>query len=74
MSERKRAEDALALGSPIPVAPAPVDPVDAVPSAKVSPSPGTASHSASEAALSAEEQMERFAEDLKENDWGHQPC
>jgi shikimate dehydrogenase len=24
--------------------------------------------------LSAEEQMERFANDLKENDWGHQPC
>lgn len=22
----------------------------------------------------AEEQMERFAQDLKENDWGHQPC
>ena len=25
-------------------------------------------------APSAEEQMERFEEDLKENDWGHQPC
>ena len=24
--------------------------------------------------LSAEEQMERYEEDLKENDWGHQPC
>jgi shikimate dehydrogenase len=24
--------------------------------------------------LSPEEQMERFAADLKENDWGHQPC
>jgi len=24
--------------------------------------------------LSSEEQMERFEEDLKENDWGHQPC
>jgi hypothetical protein len=23
---------------------------------------------------SPEEQMERFEEDLKENDWGHQPC
>jgi hypothetical protein len=21
-----------------------------------------------------EEQMEKFEEDLKENDWGHQPC
>ncbi|MBI3869332.1 MAG: hypothetical protein HY299_12490 [Verrucomicrobia bacterium] len=26
------------------------------------------------AALTPEEQMERFADDLKENDWGHQPC
>jgi hypothetical protein len=25
-------------------------------------------------ALSAEEQMEQFEEDLKETDWGHQPC
>ncbi len=24
--------------------------------------------------LSEEEQMERFAEQLKEDDWGHQPC
>ena len=24
--------------------------------------------------LTADEQMERFANDLKENDWGHQPC
>ena len=24
--------------------------------------------------LSPEEQMERYEEDLKENDWGHQPC
>ena len=24
--------------------------------------------------LSAEEQMERFEKELKENDWGHQPC
>jgi hypothetical protein len=28
----------------------------------------------SEKVLSAEEQMERFEEDLKESDWGHQPC
>jgi hypothetical protein len=25
-------------------------------------------------ALTPEEQMERFAEELKEQDWGHQPC
>jgi len=24
--------------------------------------------------LSPEEQMERFAQELKEADWGHQPC
>lgn len=24
--------------------------------------------------LTPEEQMERFAKELKENDWGHQPC
>ena len=24
--------------------------------------------------LSAEEQMERYEEALKEDDWGHQPC
>jgi hypothetical protein len=74
MSERKQAEDALALGAPIPVVPASADSVDAVPSAKVSPPPGSALQSASGPALSAEEQMERFAQDLKENDWGHQPC
>lgn len=26
------------------------------------------------AGLSAEEQMAAFEEDLKESDWGHQPC
>lgn len=26
------------------------------------------------AAVSPEEQMARFEEDLKESDWGHQPC
>jgi hypothetical protein len=25
-------------------------------------------------ALSPDEQMEQFEEDLKENDWGHRPC
>jgi hypothetical protein len=27
-----------------------------------------------EPGLSPEEQLARFEEDLKENDWGHQPC
>jgi hypothetical protein len=30
--------------------------------------------SGSDKLLSPEEQMEQFEEDLKENDWGHQPC
>jgi hypothetical protein len=30
--------------------------------------------SGSNKVLSPEEQMEQFEEDLKENDWGHQPC
>ena len=30
--------------------------------------------SGSDKVLSPEEQMEQFEEDLKENDWGHQPC
>lgn len=29
---------------------------------------------AEESELSAEEQMSAFEDDLKENDWGHQPC
>jgi hypothetical protein len=30
--------------------------------------------STGEKKLSAEEQMEKYEEYLKENDWGHQPC
>ena len=29
---------------------------------------------ASPSDLTPEEQMERFAKELKESDWGHQPC
>lgn len=74
MNEPKRADDALAFGPPVPIAPASDDPVSAVPLGTLSTSPGPASVSESETALSAEEQMERFARDLQENDWGHQPC
>ena len=45
-----------------------IDPNDAKVDEKKPESPDSFS------ALSAEEQMERFEEDLKENDWGHQPC
>lgn len=35
---------------------------------------GPADDAESEAAPTAEEQMARFEEALKESDWGHQPC
>jgi len=34
----------------------------------------TAPDSAPAASLTPEEQMALFEKDLKENDWGHQPC
>lgn len=46
--------------------------------AKDSPLPPSPDISSDEAVppnqLSKEEQMARFEEDLKYNDWGHQPC
>jgi len=45
-----------------------IDPNDTKPTEPEPEQPG------SEKAPSPEEQMERFEEDLKENDWGHQPC
>ena len=36
---------------------------------QATPSPGP-----STAALNSEEQMALYEKDLKENDWGHQPC
>ena len=48
--------------------PKPATPPAAIP-APESPSPTKPAKE-----LTPEEQMERFAEDLKENDWGHQPC
>jgi hypothetical protein len=47
-----------------------IDPDDTKkPEAEPKPQP-----SSSNKVLSPEEQMEQFEEDLKENDWGHQPC
>ena len=44
----------------------------------IEPEPKTKTESAEEKPpakeLTPEEQMERFEEDLKESDWGHQPC
>jgi len=42
-------------------------------SGKASPGAG-ASASEPTKALTPEEQMALYEEDLKENDWGHQPC
>ena len=44
--------------APAPPNPAATKPGDAVPPENLTP----------------EEQMERFAKEMKENDWGHQPC
>jgi hypothetical protein len=41
-------------------------------SAVVAPSPAASPPAAS--SLSPEEQMALFEKELKENDWGHQPC
>ncbi|MEO5958050.1 MAG: hypothetical protein ABIZ49_04040 [Opitutaceae bacterium] len=38
------------------------------------PSPSVSTPVAPAEKLSAEEQMALFAKELKENDWGHQPC
>lgn len=65
-----------------------MQPVDPIPAANPSPPPrppdfpadpaDPAATPTGEAAaanqLTPEEQMERFAQDLKEHDWGHQPC
>jgi hypothetical protein len=37
-------------------------------------SPPSATDSAQPEILTAEEQMRRFEDDLKNTDWGHQPC
>jgi len=49
-----------------------IDPMDANVT-EPAPAPEPESSGANKV-LSPEEQMERFEEDLKENDWGHQPC
>ena len=44
------------------------------PGAKCGEEPASASEPAPSKKLSAEEQMALYEKDLKENDWGHQPC
>ena len=54
-------------------APREPEPKPAAPPDPATPPPaGSAPKPASE--LTPEEQMERFARELKETDWGHQPC
>ena len=52
--------------------PAESTPVAADGSTAPTPAPGPATNAPE--ALTPEEQMERFAKQLKEDDWGHQPC
>ena len=49
--------------------PAPLEPAQAAP-VEVSPARATVPP----AALTPEEQMALFEKELRENDWGHQPC
>jgi hypothetical protein len=59
-SRPKKPEQAVA-----PIAPAPLP--------AVSSGSGAVTEAAAEK-LTPEEQMERFAQELKNEDWGHQPC
>jgi hypothetical protein len=53
-------------------APIPANPPPAPPPVDVAAPPTPATPPASQ--LTIEEQMAAFEKDLKENDWGHQPC
>ena len=50
-----------------------VKPVSPLPADTVAGAPAKEEPSAAQK-LSPEEQWERFEKELKENDWGHQPC
>lgn len=51
------------------------DPLPASPShPPAAPVPPAGDQAKRAAELTPEEQMERFARELKESDWGHQPC
>jgi hypothetical protein len=47
--------------------------VPPAPPPAITPGPGAVADAAVEK-LTPEEQMERFAQELKNEDWGHQPC
>jgi hypothetical protein len=60
-------ESPKGMSAPLPVAPAVVGPTN-IGTPSIVPDPATPS------SLSPEEQMALFEKELKENDWGHQPC
>ncbi len=52
----------------------PKTPAEPKPVEEKSPPAGDATTAAAPNQLTPEQQMEAFAEELKEKDWGHQPC
>jgi hypothetical protein len=60
--------------NPTPAKPAVSETTAALPTSATSRPPATANETKPVSALTPEEQMALFEQDLKENDWGHQPC
>jgi len=52
----------------------PDPPPASTPNPPAPPIPSAGDHAKPAVELTPEEQMERFARELKEADWGHQPC
>jgi hypothetical protein len=62
MTDQKRTENA------------PLEKPDQIASPEPPAAPSQESEKTSRKELTADEQMALYEEDLKENDWGHQPC
>jgi len=62
------------LTNPSPTGPTKVGPQASEAMPQTTPAPAGAATPESVKQLSKEEQMAAFEEDLKYNDWGHQPC
>lgn len=73
MSDQPTSEQTPEKQTTTPVAPMPSSVLPPVPALTASDAPA-AHPPASANALTPEEQMALFEKDLKENDWGHQPC
>ena len=67
-SERNARDHTTPSVAPRPSSVLPTPPAAAAPAPMAAPPPDTAH------VPTPEEQMARFAKELKENDWGHQPC